>query len=149
MLHDDEGYSRVVSASSSFFLLILSFSVSASRRACWMRACIASGDTSFGRPASISSGESEMRWGIGEDGKVVEEPDEVDRGKLTLDCREDWVCVDNKKVDRLSSGAGVVEECKLQGVAARTSKTASQDPMLLNEMTVQQGVERRAGLITT
>lgn len=38
----------MVSASSSFFRLILSLSVSASRRACWMRACIASGDTSLG-----------------------------------------------------------------------------------------------------
>jgi hypothetical protein len=38
---------RVVSANSSFFLLIRSFSVSASRRACWMRDCMASGDTSL------------------------------------------------------------------------------------------------------
>jgi hypothetical protein len=37
---------RVVSASSSFFLLMRSLRVSASRRACWMRACMASGDTS-------------------------------------------------------------------------------------------------------
>jgi len=49
----EDDYSRVVSASSSFFRLILSLSVSASRRACWMRACIASGDTSLGRPWSI------------------------------------------------------------------------------------------------
>lgn len=55
------GHSRVVSASSSFFLLILSFSVSASRRACWMRACIASGDTSLGRPGSIFCG---CAWSI-------------------------------------------------------------------------------------
>jgi hypothetical protein len=39
--------SRVVSASSSFFRFIRSFNVSASRRACWMRDCIASGETSF------------------------------------------------------------------------------------------------------
>jgi hypothetical protein len=39
--------SRVVSANSSFFRFILSFNVSASRRACWMRDCIASGETSF------------------------------------------------------------------------------------------------------
>lgn len=38
---------RVVSESSSFFLLIRSLSVSASRRACWIRACMASGDTSW------------------------------------------------------------------------------------------------------
>lgn len=43
---------REVSASSSFFLLIRSFKPSASRRACWMRACIASGETS-GRCESI------------------------------------------------------------------------------------------------
>jgi hypothetical protein len=41
------GNSRVVSANSSFFRFILSFNVSASRRACWMRDCIASGETSF------------------------------------------------------------------------------------------------------
>lgn len=39
---------RVVSANSSFFLLMRSFRVSASLRACWMRDCIASGDTSLG-----------------------------------------------------------------------------------------------------
>lgn len=38
---------RVVSANSSFFLLMRSLRFSASRRACWMRACIASGETSF------------------------------------------------------------------------------------------------------
>src|SRR5437660_1194153 len=57
------GDSRVVSASSSFFLLILSLSVSASRRACWMRACIASGDTSLGRPESISAAKCALSIG--------------------------------------------------------------------------------------
>lgn len=37
----------MVSARSSFFLLMRSFKVSASRRACWIRDCIASGDTSL------------------------------------------------------------------------------------------------------
>src|ERR1700716_3990266 len=41
------GYSRVPSANSSFLRFILSFRFSASRRACWMRACIWSGETSF------------------------------------------------------------------------------------------------------
>lgn len=50
-----EKNSRVVSASSSFLRLIRSLSVSASRRACWMRACIASGDTSLDRPWSMAS----------------------------------------------------------------------------------------------
>jgi hypothetical protein len=45
---NEEKHIRVVSARSSFFLLIRSFRVSASRRACWMRDCIASGDTSLG-----------------------------------------------------------------------------------------------------
>jgi hypothetical protein len=40
-------YLRVPSAKSSFLRFILSFKFSASRRACWMRVCIASGDTSF------------------------------------------------------------------------------------------------------
>lgn len=59
----------MVSASSSFLRLILSFRVSASRRACWMRACIASGDTSFGRCESIGGSVvcvcvSEMQGGV-------------------------------------------------------------------------------------
>lgn len=58
-----------MSASSSFFLLILSLSVSASRRACWMRACIASGDTSLDRPGSISAAgalcQSKRNWQTG------------------------------------------------------------------------------------
>lgn len=37
----------MVSARSSFFLLMRSLRVSASRRACWIRDCIASGDTSL------------------------------------------------------------------------------------------------------
>jgi hypothetical protein len=40
-------YLRVPSAKSSFLRFILSFRFSASRRACWMRVCIASGETSF------------------------------------------------------------------------------------------------------
>lgn len=40
-------YIRVPSAKSSFFRFILSFKFSASRRACWIRVCIASGETSF------------------------------------------------------------------------------------------------------
>ena len=40
-------YLHVPSARSSFLRFILSFRFSASRRACWMRVCIASGDTSF------------------------------------------------------------------------------------------------------
>lgn len=61
-----------MSASSSFFLLILSLSVSASRRACWMRACIASGDTSLDRPGSISVSDaliqSNRNWQLVGDG---------------------------------------------------------------------------------
>jgi len=47
MSWDEQGNLRVVSASSSFLRFILSFKVSASRRACWMRDCMASGETSF------------------------------------------------------------------------------------------------------
>lgn len=38
---------RVVSDSSSFLRFMRSLSVSASRRACWIRSCMASGDTSL------------------------------------------------------------------------------------------------------
>lgn len=61
----DEGGLRVVSASSSFFLLMRSLRPSASRRACWMRACIASGETSFGRCESMF-GVAEPQEGGGE-----------------------------------------------------------------------------------
>jgi len=44
---------RVVSARSSFLRFILSFKFSASRRADWIRDCIASGDTSFDIVADV------------------------------------------------------------------------------------------------
>lgn len=62
--------SRVVSANSSFFRLILSFKVSASRRACWMRACMASGDTSSGRCESMVG---RFQTCAGEDGETRRE----------------------------------------------------------------------------
>lgn len=40
------GHSREPSASSSFLRFIRSLRLSASRRACWMRVCMASGETS-------------------------------------------------------------------------------------------------------
>ena len=76
--------SRVVSANSSFFRLILSFKVSASRRACWMRACMASGDTSFGRCESMAAM-----------GCVS--------GERTEEKRENWMDGDGRRVS--SSGA--------------------------------------------
>src|SRR6266536_4979657 len=50
------GHLRVPSASSSFLRFILSFKFSASRRACWMRVCIWSGETSFDMLADCHGG---------------------------------------------------------------------------------------------
>lgn len=66
---------RVVSARSSFFLLMRSFSVSASRRACWMRDCMASGDTSLAFCEFIFDGGTSRR------GKRVSSWAESKRGR--------------------------------------------------------------------
>lgn len=141
-----ERNSRVVSASSSFLRLIRSLSVSASRRACWMRACIASGDTSLDRPWSMASttvvvvgsrqsGDGAMRCGSGREwgGRRGR------RAGLRQKSRREWGS------QMLLVGV-VGEEGELQGGGRwePTSKTARQGPMPLNEMTVgkvEWGVE--------
>lgn len=56
----------MVSDSSSFLRLMRSLSVSASRRACWIRACMASGDTSLAPWEFIVT----VAWHQGTDGKT-------------------------------------------------------------------------------